>query len=102
MYVHIPDCDIKPENIKKCEESDVYDSIVTDEYWVLQPVILKCIAKIYITYRYEGHRKKYMHSDGNYDYRHHVHFRYIEKYTNENTDNDKIYEAVMTGIKKSS
>ncbi|WQJ53490.1 MAG: hypothetical protein [Wendovervirus sonii] len=97
MYVHVPDGPINPANIIKCTEADVYDSIVTGEYWITEPVKMKCIAKIYITYNYQlSGLKKHWHSDGNWDVKHHVHFRYIERYDDIT---EQLCEAIKKGLK---
>jgi len=108
-YVHVIDGDIDPECIVKCTEDMVPDSMVTDEYWVLCPVKLKCIAKISIGYNdneYNIRRpyKKHYHDGTNMDgyaVKYPVHFKYLEKYTDNEMNKkltNKVLNAINTGL----
>lgn len=46
LYVHIPATDVK---IYRTTTSDIYDSDITHEIWVKEPVEMKCIGKIHIS-----------------------------------------------------
>ena len=60
LYVHIPASEVS--KVYKTTSDDIYDSEITHELWVKEPVTMKCIGKIHIS-GVDKNKEKILNSD---------------------------------------
>lgn len=90
FYVHVPDSKCK---VYKTTTDDIYDSDITHELWIKEPVKMKCIGKIHVsgvsdkTHTIEVDKDKAGYGKKKY---HETKWRWIEKYEEDKT----LYESV--------
>lgn len=89
FYVHIPDSECK---VYKTTTGDIYDSDITHELWIKEPVKIKCIGKIHVsgvsnkTHTIEVDKDKSGYGKKKY---HETRWNWIEKYEKDNS----LYES---------
>ncbi len=93
FYVHIPDSECK---VYKTTTEDIYDSDITHELWIKEPVKMKCIGKIHVsgvsnkTHTIEVDKDKAGYGKKKY---HETRWNWVEKYEEDKT----LYEYYITG-----
>lgn len=91
FYVHIPDSECK---VYKTTMDDIYDSDITHELWIKEPVKMKCIGKIHIngvsdkTHTIEVDKNKAGYGKKKYN---ETKWKWIEKYE----ENNSLYESCI-------